>query len=86
MQMGLLPVSRPAVASAMLAVTLFAVIVVRYLPTAPDISQIPSVNPAVVTVGDANDELALYQDLPVLENWELLSNFEVLQELETTRP
>jgi hypothetical protein len=40
----------------------------------------------VATISDGTDELALYQDLAVLEDWELLTNFEVLQELNRTTP
>ena len=84
----LLPFGKPALAGAMLAVALIAAVVVQYYPGSPGaISQGPTASPAtapVVTAG--NDDLALYQDLLVLENWELLSNFEVLQELETTTP
>jgi hypothetical protein len=69
----------PLTATAMLAVVLCAVFVAWYSPIAPETI---ALNNTVVSDGGA-DELALYQDLPVLENWEMLSNFEVLQELDT---
>jgi hypothetical protein len=84
MHLGLLPVWRPAAASAVLAVMLFAVLVAQYVPTSPEmISQQGEAPQNIVVTPDTSDELALYQEMSVLENWEMLSNFEVLQELET---
>ena len=76
---------RPAIAGALLGLMVMAVALARYSPgTSIPIAAVTA-NPAMVaTTFEGSDELALYQDLPVLENLELLSNFEVLQELRTT--
>ena len=81
------PHARPALAGAALAVLLAAVALVRYFPSStPAGLTAPQSPPIVATISDDTDELALYQDLPVLEDWELLTNFEVLQELNRTTP
>lgn len=82
-----LPLSKPVLAGAVLAVMLVAVAVVRYSPSpfgAAGTEQ--GTTPTVAVLSDGPDELALYRDLAVLEDWELLSNFEVLQELNTSTP
>ena len=80
------PFGKPALAGALLGMMLFAVLLARYTPgtSASLTANLPSTQ-MVATVSDGNDDLALYQDLPVLENLDLLSNFEVLQELQATR-
>jgi len=78
------PSASPALAGAALAVVLAAVALVRYDPFS-----FPATEPQpapVALVSPAADELALYQDLPVLEDWDMLSNFEVLQELNGKTP
>lgn len=77
--------SKPVLAGALLGVIAFAVVLARYIPgTSVPIPQGTANTALVATSFEGTDELALYQDLPVLENLELLSNFEVLQELQTT--
>ncbi|MBI3935288.1 MAG: zf-HC2 domain-containing protein [Acidobacteria bacterium] len=79
------PSGRPALAGALLGMMLFAVVLARYNPSAPfPLTPGSEGTQRVGTVSDGNDELALYRDLPVLEELDLLSNFEVLQEFETT--
>jgi hypothetical protein len=78
------PSASPALAGAVLAIVLAAVALVRYYP-----SSFPTTEPqpAPIAVDSTGpDELALYQDLPVLEDWDMLSNFEVLQELNGKTP
>jgi hypothetical protein len=76
---------KPALAGALLGMMVIAVALARFAPE----SQTPvasnrTIGTPLTTALEGNDELALYQDLPVLENLELLSNFEVLQELQTS--
>lgn len=80
------PYARPALTGAMAAVLLAAVALVRYFPSTPADLTAPQAPRMVATISDGTDELALYQDLAVLEDWELLTNFEVLQELNRTTP
>ena len=83
----LFPFAKPALAGVVLGIMIFAVIVARYSPASFDtVSSDSATTPVVATVSSGNDELVLYQDLPVLENLDLLSNFEVLQELKTPTP
>jgi anti-sigma factor RsiW len=78
------PFRKPAVAGALLGIMLFAVILTKYEPgTSVAITQDSANTTMVATRSDGSDDLALYQDLPVLENLDLLSNFEVLQDLQT---
>ncbi len=80
------PSASPALAGAALAVVLVAVALVRYDPFSLS-TPATEPQPAPVTLVSADaDELTLYQDLPVLENWDMLSNFEVLQELNGKTP
>ena len=81
----LVPVGKPALAGAVFGLMLFAVIVTRYFPDSAGV--FPRGDSATLsTAADGTDELVLYQDLPVLEDLDLLANFEVLQELKTTTP
>jgi len=83
----LFPLAKPALAGVVLGIVIFAVIVARYSPASFDApTGGPATTPIVANVSNGSDELVLYQDLPVLENLDLLSNFEVLQELKTTTP
>jgi hypothetical protein len=79
------PFARPALAGALLSVLLIAVALVRYYPGSSPVA-VNQPSPAEASAAPSADELALYQDLRVLENWELLSNFEVLQELNEATP
>jgi anti-sigma-K factor RskA len=79
------PFARPALAGALLSVLLVAVALVRYYPGSSPVA-VNQPSPAEAAAAPSADELALYQDLRVLENWELLSNFEVLQELNEATP
>ena len=76
---------KPVLAGTVLGMILFAVVLARYTPgTSVSIPPSTANTALLATTFEGADELALYQDLPVLENLELLSNFEVLQELQTT--
>jgi len=78
---------KPALAGALLGMMLIAVVLTRYSPAPATSSSIAarSASPAMIAATvEGNDELTLYQDLPVLEDLELLTNFEVLQEFETS--
>jgi anti-sigma factor RsiW len=80
------PYAKPALAGIVLGMLLAAVALVRYFPSTPADLTAPQAPRMVATISDGTDELALYQDLAVLEDWELLTNFEVLQELNRTTP
>ena len=79
------PVPGSVFAVAMAIVVTLAVVLVRYSP-APPIPSSSRQGAQTVTLAAGVDEVALYQDLPLLEDWEVLRNFEVLQELDNTRP
>jgi anti-sigma factor RsiW len=77
--------AKPAFAGALLGMMVIAVALARFIPESQTpIASNRTIGPTLTTAFEGNDELALYQDLPVLENLELLSNFEVLQELQTS--
>lgn len=80
------PLGNPVLAGAMLAVIVLAVVLIGYSPTSPETVAQHTTPPIVATLAEGADDLALYRDLPVLEDWELLSNFEVLQELNEMTP
>jgi anti-sigma factor RsiW len=76
------PLGKPALAGAVLGMMLFGVILARYYSASSNTLTPAAEDTAIVAnMMDGNDEL-----VPVLENLELLSNFEVLQELQTTTP
>lgn len=79
----IMPLSTPGPVFASLAVSFFlvAVLVMRYSPPSEDIfaSQQAQLSHIENTAGI--DELALYENLTLLEDWEVVSNFEVLQEM-----
>jgi anti-sigma factor RsiW len=82
----LVPISRPVLAGAMMAVMLVAVVLVRYSPRTSG-EALATEQPSVVVANLSDgDDITLYKDLPVLENWEMLSDFDVLQELKTSTP
>ena len=82
----LVPLRFPAAVLAVLVLVSVVVIRTGDLPGPEQETASEQVAP-MVTVTAANvDEVALYQSLPVLENWELLRNFEVLQELGSATP
>jgi anti-sigma factor RsiW len=76
-----LPIGKPAFAGALLGMILFGVVLARYYPGSTHTAAPVSVSNSMVasTFADSNDEL-----VPVLENLDLLSNFDVLQDLKTT--
>ncbi len=75
------PVRQPVLAVAMLAVISLAVVLLRYSPAPPEIATSQPNQPVEATLVSEVDEMALYRNLHVLEDWEVLRNFEVLQEL-----
>jgi anti-sigma factor RsiW len=78
--------SKPAFAGALLGMMVIAVMLASYTPgTSVSITPPTASSVLVATTFEGNDELALFQDMPVLENLDLLSNFEVLQELQSTK-
>ena len=79
------PVPGSVFAVAMAIVVTLAVVLVRYSPAPPVPGSSRQAAPTVAVAAGV-DEVALYQDLPLLEDWEVLRNFEVLQELDNTRP
>ena len=81
-----LPPGSPIFAVALLAVISLAVVLVRYPPAPPERLASPEPSPAVVSLASGVDELTLYRALPVLEDWDVLRNFEVLQELSSRNP
>ena len=74
------PVGKPALAGALLGVALFGVVMARYYP-GPSVHTTPvsTTAPIMASIAESNDEL-----VPVLQNLDLVSNFEVLQDLSTT--
>ena len=79
------PLHNPILAMTMLVVVCLAVILTTYSPAPPE--QLASEQPSVtVALASGLDEVSLYRNLPVLEDWEMLRNFEVLQELESKNP
>ena len=82
-QAPIMPLSAPGPVFASLAVSFFlvAVLVMRYYPASEDIftGQQAQLSTIVNTTGV--DEFALYENLSMLEDWEVVSNFEVLQEM-----
>jgi anti-sigma factor RsiW len=75
---------RPAFAGTLSAVLLAAFAVVRFFPSTDD--GLAQYNiPAQVSI-DSGDEIALVQDLTDLDDLDMLSNFEVLQEMKGTTP
>ena len=74
------PVGKPALAGALLGMILFGVVLARYYPgSTHTVVPAPVDVPIVAQLADSNDEL-----VPVLQNLDLVSNFEVLQDLKTT--
>ncbi len=71
-----LPLGRPAFATAMVAVIFLAVVLVGYSPSTGESLAGREQQPMMARMALEMDEL-----VPVLEDWELLRNFEVLQEL-----
>jgi anti-sigma factor RsiW len=75
---------RPAFAGTLSAVLLAAFAVVRFFPaTSGDLAQL---NDPYTSGVDSGDEVALVQDLSDLDDMDLLSNFEVLQEMKGATP
>ena len=71
------PVGKPALAGALLGMMLVGVVLARYYPgSTHTIAPPPVSTPIMASLDDSNDEL-----VPVLENLDLVSNFEVLQDL-----
>ena len=71
-----LPLGRPAFAASMVAVICLAALLVGYSPPPGERLAAGGQQPMVASMADEMDEL-----VPVLEDWDLLRNFEVLQEL-----
>lgn len=85
------PVANPFFAVALFAVVAFAVLLTHYSPGSMQSAEIaePPVVAAIspgLEPGLEIDEVALYRDLSVLEDWDVLRNFELLQELNRTNP
>ena len=75
------PVAGSLFAIAFAAVVTVGVVLLRYGPAPSPVEMTRTATPAVTVAANVGDETALYQDLPLLEDWEVLRNFEVLQEL-----
>ena len=71
-----LPLGRPAFAAAMVAVIFLAVVLVGYSPSTSESLAGREQQPMVASLAGEMDYL-----VPVLEDWDLLRNFEVVQEL-----
>ena len=75
------PAPSPVFATVLMVVLLVSVVLVRYSP-APQETFARQQPAATASAGSPGvDELALYQNLALLEDWEVVTNFEVLQEL-----
>ncbi|OFV93519.1 MAG: hypothetical protein A3F68_06310 [Acidobacteria bacterium RIFCSPLOWO2_12_FULL_54_10] len=79
----IMPLSAPGPVFASLAVSFFliAVLVMRYTPSTEDIFTGQQAQLSNIANTAGVDELALYENLSLLEDWEVVSNFEVLQEM-----
>lgn len=75
------PAPSPAFATVLLVVVLFSAMVMRYSPAPGEtfVNQQPEATASAIP--QAVDELTLSQNLALLEDWEVVTNFEVLQEL-----
>ncbi|MBI4465579.1 MAG: zf-HC2 domain-containing protein [Acidobacteria bacterium] len=82
----LIPLRIPAVALALLVLISLVVLRIGYSPGLEEEFATEPAAPSVAAITASVDEVALYQSLPVLENWELLRNFEVLQEIGSANP
>ena len=80
------PVAGSLFAVVFAVVVTVAVVLLRYSPTPTPSETTRSTAPAVTVAATGGDEMALYQELPLLEDWEVLRNFEVLQELSNAKP
>ena len=80
------PVAGSLFAIVFAVVVTVAVVLLRYSPTPTPIETTRSITPAVTVAATGGDEMALYQELPLFEVWEVLRNFEVLQELSNAKP
>ena len=79
------PVGNPTFAVVLFAVVSLAAILIRYAPTPSEkVADAPR-EPYVASVAAGVDDLTLYRKLPVLEDLDVLRNFEVLQELGGTK-
>ena len=75
------PAPSPVFATVLMVVLLVSVVLVRYSP-APQETFARQQPAATASAGSQGvDELALSQNLALLEDWEIVANFEVLQEL-----
>jgi len=83
-RLALLPIPNPVFAMALLIVVSMATVLLQHstAPTQELASQQTRVETAALS---GEDEVFLYRDLAVLEDWEVLRNFDVLQELNNTR-
>ena len=79
------PVAGSLFAIVFAVVVTVAVVLLRYSPTPTPIETTRSTAPTVTVAATGGDEMALYQELPLLEDWDVLRNFEVLQELPALR-
>jgi len=79
-----LPLRNAIFAMALLVVVSLAALTIRYSPAPPRELARQQPEPLVVSAGVGVDDLTLYRNLPVLEDLDVLGNFEVLQELTTT--
>lgn len=79
-----LPLGNPVFAIALFVVVSVAAVLIGYSPAPPQRLAAQKAAPFVTNVGAGVDDLALYRNLPVLEDLDVLRNFEVLQELSST--
>ncbi len=79
------PLAKPLFATALVAVVALAVVLLRY-SSAPleTMTQEPSLPMVAAVSAVGTDDLTLYSKMPILEDWDILRNFEVLQELRDT--
>ncbi len=77
---------KPVLAGALAAILLVAVSVVQFAPNQTQPGAGLSEMGTILATIEGSEELFLYRNLPVLENFELLSNFKVLQELNSSTP
>ena len=81
-----LTLGNPVFAIALLVVVSLAAVLIGYSPDTPRTLASQQSHPFATSVAAQVDDLTLYRDLPVLEDLDVLGNFEVLQELNSSNP
>jgi len=80
------PMTRPLFTTALVAVFALAIVLLQYSPAPLEtVTQEPAAPMVAAVSAGGVDDLTLYSKMPMLEDWDILRNFEVLQELRDTQ-